>query len=209
MKIKKGKKYRCVKNPIDSPYVEVGRIYTCIKENEINEMRIIGADDRTDWFKLVQEPSTEELLKRIEALEKIVVKDTIKSIESALQPKDETIYVPDGILDSVGDIINGKHILCTYNVSWVVRNTLNEWISSKPNQFKLVPCKREDLKAGDVAFIFLKDGSRELKYELSNLECYSIVTEKGIVFWNSENGGIEVCNYKLNSKHVWYKVVEA
>ena len=70
MKIEKGKRYRCIKNPIGSRCVEIGHTYTCKKNNKINDMYVNAVDDRTDWFELVKEPSTEDLLKRIEALEK-------------------------------------------------------------------------------------------------------------------------------------------
>tara|TARA_R110000822_G_scaffold158970_6_gene298496 strand:- start:736 stop:1185 length:450 start_codon:yes stop_codon:yes gene_type:complete len=132
MKIEKGKKYRCVKNPVDSSYIEVGRIYTCIKKNEINEMRIIGAQDRTDWFELVQDPSTEELLKRIEALEGMIegvikpkgfscsdMSDVLDEMQSVTcKPKDELIdaakevvkYYRSDRRDSVWAFANSVHL---------------------------------------------------------------------------------------------------
>ena len=208
MKIKKGKRYRCVKNPIDSPYVEVGHIYTCIKKNEINQMRLIGADDRTDWFEPVQEPSTEDLLKRIEALEKQLqpcstaekfkaIADHANSINEVIQnaPKDETIYVPDGILDVEGDIVSGDRVLHYYIGGWNV-NVVNEL--STHRQFKLEPCKREDLKVGDVAFRTSFDSPT-----FDNLSNYCIILDEGYQYWNDKN-----CFFDDMSYNHLYKIVE-
>jgi hypothetical protein len=162
-----------------------------------------------------------ELLKRIEALEKQLqphptaarfkeIADHANAINDVIQnaPKDETIYVPDGILERDMEIVNGKMILWHNEYGWDVHSS-DKISLSKPNQFKLVPCKREDLKAGDVAFVYLNEYNNDIKYELINLENYMIVTEKGLVYWDCSSGGISVVDYELNSSHVWYKVVEA
>ena len=163
-----------------------------------------------------------ELLKRIEALEAglygkenawmkyITVKPKVSEPDDlVIKPKDDTIYVPDGILGKEMYILNGNKALSGELGEWEVGYVDCGWTPSEPNQFKLAPCKRDELKAGDVAFIFHNSDGNEFNYELSNIEYYSIVTENGIVFWQSDNSGVEVCNYELNAKHVWYKVVEA
>jgi hypothetical protein len=138
------------------------------------------------------------------------IADHANAINEVIQnaPKDDTIYVPDGILDVNMEIINGNTALFYNNEVWNAISYHNI-IPSSPNQFKLVLCKREDLKAGDVAFVYLNEGNVDVKYEVSNLENYMIVTDKGIVFWDCSSGGISVINNKLNGNHVWYKIVEA
>jgi hypothetical protein len=160
-----------------------------------------------------------ELLKRIEALEKQLqptaarfkeIADYANAINDVIQnaPKDETIYVPDGILESDMEIVNGNMTLFHDEDGWNAISYHNLTLST-PNQFKLVPCKREDLKAGDVAFVYLNEVNVDVKYEVINLENYMIVTEKGLVYWDCSSGGISVVDYELSSSHVWYKVVEA
>ena len=71
MKIEKGKRYRCVSS---YPLFSEGTIYPCHEEgilvDDDGDRRGVDFRSINSWFELVQEPSTEELLKRIEALEK-------------------------------------------------------------------------------------------------------------------------------------------
>ena len=168
-----------------------------------------------------------DLLKRIEALEKQfdilsdevmdlevekqmqpcptaekfkAIADHANSINDVIQnaPKDDTIYVPDGILNKDMDIVNGKMILWHDEYGWNVHSS--DRISlSKPNQFKLVPLNREDLKVGDVAFRTSFD-----KPTFDNLSKYCIVLEYGCQYWNQRE-----CQFDDMSYNHWYKVVEA
>ena len=78
MKIEKGKKYRCLKwNRIS---FSEGKEYHCEVNGYLtgkDGYRIFIYKEDIDSFELVEEPSTEELLKRIEALEKIIQKDAL------------------------------------------------------------------------------------------------------------------------------------
>jgi hypothetical protein len=168
-----------------------------------------------------------ELLKRIEALEKQfdilsdevmdlevekqlqpnptaekfkAIADHANSINDVIQnaPKDKTIYVPDGILTDEMDIINGNHLLF-FSDGWAVICTNGTHDNSKPKQFKLEPCKREDLKVGDVAFRTSFD-----KPTFDNLSKYCIVLEDGCQYWNQRE-----CQFDDMSYNHWYKVVEA
>jgi len=178
-----------------------------------------------------------ELLKRITKLEKQVnsmrslqvanacidaAKNIAKSIEeldsnwdaekaeqfNKFNPKEDVIYVPDGVLTSEMEITNGNHVLF-YDGEWNVLHSQNGWPPSISYQFMIVPCKREELKAGDVAICYIPDGDTDINSEKEYLSSYCIVTDKGIVFWDEEDSGVNVCNYELNSDYVWYKVVEA
>ena len=111
-------------------------------------------------------------------------------------PKDDTIYVPDGILDVEGDIVNGDRVLHYYIGGWNV-NVVNEL--STHHQFKLEPCKREDLKVGDVAFRTSFD-----KPTFDNLSKYCIVLEDGCQYWNKRE-----CQFDDMSYNHLYKIVEA
>ena len=170
-----------------------------------------------------------DLLKRIEALEKQfdilsdevmdlevekqmqpcptaekfkAIADHANSINDVIQnaPKDKTIYVPDGILNIYGWIINGKSILkYDYGTgTWDVYSH-NEHAMSTPNQFKLVPLNREDLKVGDVAFRTSFD-----KPTFDNLSKYCIVLEDGCQYWNKRE-----CQFDDMSYNHLYKIVEA
>ena len=113
-------------------------------------------------------------------------------------PKDETIYVPDGILNAAGNIVNGKHILSPEKESYDVMFLGDDVSKSKPNQFKLVPCKREDLKVGDVAF-------RNMGHDEINRLCnYCIVLNGKVQYWDGDNCMSDNIDYLY-----WYKVVEA
>ena len=170
-----------------------------------------------------------ELLKRIEALEKQfdilsdevmdlevekqmqpcptaekfkAIADHANSINDVIQnaPKDKTIYVPDGMLNAQGGILNGGHALCFDDGYWEVSHLGgNGWTPSKTNQFKLEPCKREDLKVGDVAFRTSFD-----KPTFDNLSKYCIVLEDGCQYWNQRE-----CQFDDMSYNHWYKIVEA
>ena len=159
-----------------------------------------------------------DILKRIEALEKQMqpcptaekfkaIADHANAINEVIQnaPKDETIYVPDGILDVEGDIVNGDRVLHYYIGGWNV-NVVNEL--STHRQFKLEPCKREDLKVGDVAFRTSFDSPNLSCYPTSKLAYvlsrYCIVLEDGFQYWNKRE-----CQFDDMSYNYWYKVVEA
>jgi DNA gyrase/topoisomerase IV subunit A len=137
------------------------------------------------------------------------LKGEIDKLEKELnKPQDETIYVPKGILeDKTKEIINGKHRLFYDEDGWnAMASSVN--IKSTEKQYKLVPCERKDLKAGDVAFFYILEGQTDINYVKEDLSCYCFIAEKGIVFWSEEDGGVSVYE-KLNSDHVWYKVVKA
>jgi hypothetical protein len=168
-----------------------------------------------------------DLLKRIEALEKQfdILSDEVMDLEVEKQmqpcrtadkfkaiadhanaineviqnaPKDETIYVPDGILESDMEIVNGNMTLFHDEDGWNAISYHNLTLST-PNQFKLVPCKREDLKVGDVAFRTSFD-----KPMFDNLSKYCIVLEDGCQYWNKRE-----CQFDDMSYNHLYKVVEA
>lgn len=125
------------------------------------------------------------------------------------RPKDEIIYVPKGILvDRTMSIINGKQTLRHDEDNWGVY-TLPFIPTTTEKQYKLVPCKRDVLEAGDVAFCFIPDVDSDINYIKEDLSCYCVVTDNGIVFWAEDNAGVTVCDYELNSDYIWYKVVKA
>ena len=212
MKIEKGKRYRCVSS---YPLFSEGTIYPCHEEgilvDDDGDRRGVDFRSINSWFELVQEPSTEDLLKRIEALEKQMqpcrtadkfkaIADHANSINDVIQnaPKDKTIYVPDGILTDEMDIINGNITLFHDDDGWNAMSDKNIK-RSKPNQFKLVPCKREDLKVGDVAFRTSFD-----KPTFDNLSKYCIVLEDGCQYWNKRE-----CQFDDMSYNHLYKIVGA
>jgi hypothetical protein len=210
MKIEKGKRYRCVSS---YPLFSEGTIYPCHEEgilvDDDGDRRGVDFRSINSWFELVQEPSTEDLLKRIEALEKQMqpcptaekfkeIADHANAINEVIQnaPKEEVIYVPDGILDIEGDVVNGDRVLHYYMGGWNV-NVVNKL--STHRQFKLEPCKREDLKVGDVAF-----RTSFNKPTFDNLSKYCIVLEDGCQYWNKRE-----CQFDDMSYNHLYKVVEA
>jgi hypothetical protein len=111
---------------------------------------------------------------------------------------DETIYVPDGILDVNMEIINGNMALFYNDEVWSVLPYYNT-NQSTHQQFKLEPCKREDLKVGDVAFRTSFD-----KPTFDNLSRYCIVLEDGCQYWNQRE-----CQFDDMSYNHLYKIVEA
>ena len=88
MKIEKGKKYLII--DVWHPYFSEGLNYTSPKDDFLtdddgDDYNVIGEEHK---FQLVEEPTTEELLKRIEALETYIlnapfVYDYMKSKEAA------------------------------------------------------------------------------------------------------------------------------
>ena len=84
MKIEKGKRYRCVSS---YPLFSEGTIYPCHEEgilvDDDGDRRGVDFRSINSWFELVQEPSTEDLLKRIEALEKQfdILSDEVMDLE--------------------------------------------------------------------------------------------------------------------------------
>lgn len=82
MKIKKGKKYECVK--WCGRIFKVGEIYESIKNGRLIDEDGDSVDpyfyDDHCVFELVEEPTIEELLKRIEALEKRLQKQYLIEI---------------------------------------------------------------------------------------------------------------------------------
>jgi len=136
------------------------------------------------------------------------LKGEIDRLEKELnKPKDETIYVPKGILeDKTKEIINGNQTLFYDEDGWnVCAHTLI--LISTEKQYKLVPCERKDLKAGDVALCYLQCEESDINYVKEDNSCYCIVTEKGLVFWYYN--GIIVDDKTLSSNYIWYKVVKA
>lgn len=220
MKFEKGKKYQCTIGCHGSaPFLLIGKEYECLGFSGDGDPLFKG-EDRTiseysaHWFEDIgQRPEAGSLLERVGELEtsNLALLRMIVEVQEALtvhvcgkptEPKDYTIYVPDGILSYYGSIRNGEHYLRHIAGTWVVgHDKLTE--PSRPKQFKLVPVLREELKPGDAAFVC----HMEDVLNPSNLECYAIVTNEGITFW--DEGGVAVCNYELNTDHVWYKVVEA
>jgi|DEB0MinimDraft_10_1074344.scaffolds.fasta_scaffold278163_1 hypothetical protein len=73
MKIEKGKKYRCISS---YPLFSEGTIYPCHEEDILvdddGDKRGVDFRSINSWFELVEEQTTEELLKRIEILESMV-----------------------------------------------------------------------------------------------------------------------------------------
>jgi hypothetical protein len=217
MKIKKGKKYECVSltHPANehglSGYV-LGDCYPSKKNNYL-----IDGDGDSRYtasysvcFKKVT--SKKSLENRVDALEKQVrhvrnlnvansIIETTKNICDSFKvpPKPDTIYVPDGILDGDGDILNGKHCLHYVRNDWRATSSIESWTPSTPNQFKLVPCKREDLKAGDVAF---RSDNPNMKPIM--VRQYCIIVEEGYQYWDGKNCSLGSAPYAN-----WYKIVEA
>lgn len=66
---------------------------------------------------------------------------------------------------------------------------------------QLIPCKREDLKAGDIAFI-----SDYEDPDFTQIGHYAIFTEDDTAWYINENYGIDIVE-KLNSRDFWWKVV--
>lgn len=168
-----------------------------------------------------------ELLKRIEALEKQVdpmrslqvanacidaVKDIAKSIEeldsncdaekveqfNKYKPEEYVIYVPDGVLNKWGSIKNGNYLLWSGSKGWDAA-AYKDITPSKPNQFKLVPCKREELKAGDVAF---RNDLRNPDFTM--MTNYCTILDEGYQYWCGKS-----CLFGYRDWTYWYKVVEA
>lgn len=243
MKIEKGKKYRCLKwNGIS---FSEGKEYHCEVNGYLtgkDGYRIFIYKEDIDSFELVEEPSTEELLKRIEALENEVKfnalvkridresarpqhhKDSLSAIDEIAKqpcptaakfkriadhaqaitneiasPKEDVIYVPDGIIDSQGSIINNGHCLYFNDGSWEVQHLESKDWFCESNKFKLVPVKREELKSGDVAFRLDNYG---LDYR-DDLHLYCIILEDGYQFWSGRD-----CVFATATCKHWYKVVE-
>jgi hypothetical protein len=195
MEIEQGRTYTCIKGHYA---LTVGRDYICVTAgglfNDLGNRVSFGERLAEKIFK--QAPTTEELLKRIKALEEANTDQT--------RPQEAAIYVPDGMLNRHCGIKKGPHCLLGVSGTWGVGyNPDSE--PSTPKQFKLVPCDRKDLVPGDVAFYYLREDG--LTQELSTLGCYSIVANEGLVSWDEE--GIHVCNYELNDSYIWYKVIEA
>lgn len=195
MEIEQGRTYTCIKGHYA---LTVGRDYICVTAgglfNDLGNRVSFGERLAEKIFK--QAPTTEELLKRIKALEEANTDQT--------RPQEAAIYVPDRILNTNCAIVKHPHYLLEVAGSWGVGHNPNTVLAS-PQQFKLVPCGRKDLVPGDVAFYYLREDG--LTQELSTLGCYSIVANEGLVSWDEE--GIHVCNYELNESYIWYKVIEA
>ena len=120
------------------------------------------------------------------------------------KPQDEIIYVPQGILkDHPKEIINGKHTLFYDEDGW---NAMADRTSLKSTEkkYKLVPCERKDLEAGDVAFSYFPEAG-DINHEKEDVYNYCIVIENGFVFWDEM--GVTV--YTFLEHHVWYKVIKA
>ena len=139
-----------------------------------------------------------ELLKRIEALEKQVNSMRALQVAGDCIDKEDVIYVPDGVLTHGMQIINGNHVLF-YDGRWNVLHSENGWYPSRPYKFMLEPCKREDLKAGDVAFRTDLENHR-----FENLSNYCIILDKGEQYWSGKS-----CVFCDLNWDYWYKVVEA
>jgi hypothetical protein len=159
---------------------------------------------RGEWYQLKGNNMKQNEI--IEELNRL--KGEIDRLKKELnKPQDETIYVPKGILrDNKHSIINGKQTLSHDEYGWFVY-TIPFIPESTEKQYKLVPCERKDLKAGDVALCYLQCEESDINYVKEDLSCYCIVTEKGIVHW--EANGVFECDYELNSDYIWYKVVKA
>jgi hypothetical protein len=93
MKIEKGKKYRCLR--WNGEMFTKGKIYESIEngklvDNDCNISYICMFE--VSRFELVEEPTTEELLKRIEALEnRVMIKTESDHREKSLKAIDECI----------------------------------------------------------------------------------------------------------------------
>jgi len=106
MRIKKGKKYRCISS---YPCFSEGTIYPCHEEDILvdddGDKRGVDFRSINSWFELVQEPSTEDLLKRIEALEKkILQNELLDRLETKLEARNKTSAKFKEIADHVNAI---------------------------------------------------------------------------------------------------------
>lgn len=112
--------------------------------------------------------------------------------------QEPVIMVPDGIeigQDSEGNlgIINGKQVLLYHQGHWIVVM----YAGKKDNpKCRLTPIKREDLKAGDVAFRSDNKADFDVKRK------YCIILNKGYQYWNDPEG----CNFADSNWNHWYKV---
>jgi hypothetical protein len=212
MKIKKGNKVKITSKKHWHGF-EIGEtvVITSIGYNDYS-----ASNGSCSWYikhdEFEKVTSKKSLEKRVDALEKQVrqarnlniansIIDTAKNICDSFEipPKPETIYVPNGILDDDGDIINGNHCLHYVRNDWRVTSSIESWPPSTPNQFRLVPCKREDLKAGDVAFRSCFDTIDTLR-----LSCYCIILDEGYQRWSGKN-----CLFDNRTYSQWYKIVES
>ena len=151
-------------------------------------------------------------MKKNEILQEINrLKGEIHKLEEAVnKPREEIIYVPKGIISDefYNGIINHKHNLCHDGEGWNAISFSNG-PSSTEKQFKLVPCTRNELIDGDLAFVYMSKGRVDFNKEIRKIVNYCVVIKDAIVFWVSENGGVILVDYELNSEHIWYKVVKA
>ena len=136
-----------------------------------------------------------------------------KAAEDITDVEFEDILVPESIeiyqIDFKGNY--GDRILIKFNDSQLLGYYVNNWIVNTYQsgdsritkiQCKLIPCNRQDLKAGDTAF---SSSLHNPLLTIDKLHGYSKVLDDGFVAHiSSDKDGIIIRDYPNES---WYKVV--
>ena len=131
-------------------------------------------------------------------------------IEDILRvPESIKIYQTDPVNYGDGLFIkfNKKQFLGAHLNSYIVDAPLIPGVVYIPIQCELIPCKREDLKAGDTAFTLPRQGSRELKEELLILDNYCKIINSHFFVYVINERDVESNGYSGHYYYSWYKVV--
>lgn len=139
-----------------------------------------------------------------------------KAAEDITDVEFEDILVPESIeiyqIDFKGNY--GDRILIKFNDSQLLGYYVNNWIvntyQSGDNritkiQCKLIPCNRQDLKAGDTAVFIPKEFKGSFEEHLFDTTNYCKILDYQKYVYVIDDGGIET-NFD-NDAYSWYKVI--
>nr|WP_288210478.1 hypothetical protein [uncultured Dysgonomonas sp.] len=128
----------------------------------------------------------------------------------------EDILVPESIeiyqIDFKGNY--GDRILIKFNDSQLLGYYVNNWIVNTYQsgdsritkiQCKLIPCNRQDLKAGDTAVFIPKEFKGSFEEHLFDTTNYCKILDYQKYVYVIDDGGIET-NFD-NDAYSWYKVI--
>lgn len=128
----------------------------------------------------------------------------------------EDILVPESIeiyqIDFKGNY--GDRLLIEFNDSQLLGYYMNNWIVNTYQigdsriakiQCKLIPCKRENLKAGDTAVFIPKEIKDSFEKHFFDTTNYCKILDYQKYVYVIDDGGIEI-NFD-NDAYSWYKVV--
>lgn len=128
----------------------------------------------------------------------------------------EDILVPESLeiyqIDFNGNY--GDKLLIKFNDSQLLGYYVNNWIVNTYQsgdsritkiQCKLIPCNREDLKAGDTAVFIPKELEDSFEKHLFDTTNYCKILDYQKYVYVIDDGGIEI-NFD-NDAYSWYKVV--